>query len=111
MVCPHLGEYSVTGQSRAAREPDERHADSHERHASDRDARALAPEFSALRVGCQSHDTIVLAGRVSDQSRGEFSTSPISIRSGNSREDEFSNLYPTTPVRQLPGVTSAVRRR
>ena len=64
VVCPHLGQYSVTGLSRSARDPDER-------EGGDRDERALAPEFSALRVGCQSHDTIVLAGRVSDQSRGE----------------------------------------
>ncbi|XP_043239515.1 uncharacterized protein LOC122390532 [Amphibalanus amphitrite] len=62
VVCPHLGQYSVTGQSHSARDPDDR-------EGGDRDERALTPEFSALRVGCQSHDTIVLAGRVSDQSR------------------------------------------
>lgn len=65
VACPHLGQYSVTGLSRSTR-------DQEDRESGDRDERALPPDFSALRVGCQSHDTIVLAGRVSDQSR-EFS--------------------------------------
>ncbi|XP_037092717.1 uncharacterized protein LOC119112602, partial [Pollicipes pollicipes] len=61
-ACPHLGQYSVTGVSlgqrtgRGAEERDERGLD-------------LGAYFSSLRVGCQSHDTMVLSGSMGVRSR------------------------------------------